>query len=267
MELSTSLQMAKLASLQLATPAAYYNILTTENDSLVNYWPQQSFWISIFTWKCCQLLEFTSKLTINNFPNFSMVNKPLQIILGYTSNWNTNNSSSNLLYLIWSTIRGERAFQKFTRCYLFANRSDRPSGKEISRAQFSLIFPIGDILSILFKLLQQLLCLWFLLAEWSVLQPSVNPVVGSSQPLCRKLSFFWLFSVFCSFSLEFLHNYRAFTVLILITHAYGEDPSVLSSLSPILPSSSEDLWFISPVICLLLRSVVHCLTLIPLFAG
>jgi len=162
MELSTSLQMAKLASLQLATPAAYYNILTTENDSLVNYWPQQSFWISIFTWKCCQLLEFTSKLTINNFPNFSMVNKPLQIILGYTSNWNTNNSSSNLLYLIWSTIRGERAFQKFTRCYLFANRSDRPSGKEISRAQFSLIFPIGDILSILFKLLQQLLCLWFL---------------------------------------------------------------------------------------------------------
>ena len=30
---------------------------------------------------------------------------------------------------------------------------------------------------------------------------------------------------------------------------------------------SEDLWFISPVIYLLLRSVVHCLTLIPLFAG
>jgi len=238
MELSTSLQMAKLASLQLATPAAYYNILTTENDSLVNYWPQQSFWISIFTWKCCQLLEFTSKLTINNFPNFSMVNKPLQIILGYTSNWNTNNSSSNLLYLIWSTIRGERAFQKFTRCYLFANRSDRPSGKEISRAQFSLIFPIGDILSILFKLLQQLLCLWFLLAEWSVLQPSVNPVVGSSQPLCQKLSFFWLFSVFRSFLLAFLHNYRVLTVLNLITHVYGEDPSVLSFLSPILLFSS-----------------------------
>ena len=112
----------------------------------------------------------------------------------------------------------ERAFQKFIRCYLFANRSDRPTGKEISRAQFSLIFPIGDIQSILFKLLQQLLCLWFLLAEWSVLQPSVNPVVGSSQPLCRKLSFFWLFSVFCSFSLEFLHVYRAFTVLILINY-------------------------------------------------
>ena len=129
-----------------------------------------------------------------------MVNKPLQIILGYTSNWNTNNSSSNLLYLIWSTIRGERAFQKFTRCYLFANRSDRPSGKEISRAQFSLIFPIGDILSILFKLLQQLLCLWFLPAKWSVLQPLVNPVVGSSQPLCQKLSFLWLFSVFAGIS-------------------------------------------------------------------
>ena len=132
MELWKSLQMAFLASLQLVTPAAFYNILTTENDSLVNYWPQQSFWIFIFTWKCCQLPEFTSKLTINNFPNFSMFNKPLQKILGYTSNWNTNNPSSNLLYLIWSTIHGERAFQKFIRCYLFANRSDRPSGNEIS---------------------------------------------------------------------------------------------------------------------------------------
>ena len=57
---------------------------------------------------------------------------------------------------------------------------------------------------------------------------------------------------------------QSFYGIILITHAYGEDPSVLSSLSPILPSSSEDLWFNSPVICLLLRSVVHCLTLIPL---
>ena len=106
------------------------------------------------------------------------------------------------------------------------------------------------------------------LAKWSVLQPLVNPVVGSSQPLCQKLSFFWQFSVFRSFLLGFRHNYRAFTVLILITHAYGEDPSVLSSLSPILPSLSEELWFISPAICLiLLCSVVHCLTLIPLLAG
>ena len=105
MELWTSLQMAKLAYSQLVTPAAYYNILTTENDSLVNYWTQQSFWISIFTWK------FTSELTINNLPNFSMVNKPIMIILDYIGNENIYNLSSNLLYLIWSTIHGERAFQ------------------------------------------------------------------------------------------------------------------------------------------------------------
>ena len=43
---------------------------------------------------------------------------------------------------------------------------------------------------------------------------------------------------------------------------------LLSSLSPNLPSSSEELWFIYPVICLLLlSSVVYRLTLIPLFAG
>jgi hypothetical protein len=39
-------------------------------------------------------------------------------------------------------------------------------------------------------------------------------------------------------------------------------------LSLNLPSSSEELWFISPVICLLLlSSVVYRLTLIPLVAG
>jgi hypothetical protein len=170
--------------------------LTTENDTLVNYWPQQSFWIFIFTWKFCQLPEFTSKLTINNFPNFSMVNKPLQIILGYTSSWNTNNSSNNLLYLIGSTIQGERAFQNL---FDIIYSPISPTGKEISRARFSLIFPIGDILSILFKLLQQLLRLWFLPAKWSVSQPLVNPVVGLSQPFCQKLSFFGYFPFFARF--------------------------------------------------------------------
>ena len=79
-----------------------------------------------------------------------------------------------------------------------------------------------------------------------------------------------LFLAIFRFLLVFVGIYpqlQSFYGIILITHAYGEDPSVLSSLSPILPSSSEDLRFISPVICLLLRSVVHCLTLIPLFAG
>jgi hypothetical protein len=43
MELWKSLHMAILTSLQLVTPAASYNTWTIENDSLVNYWPQQSF--------------------------------------------------------------------------------------------------------------------------------------------------------------------------------------------------------------------------------
>ena len=56
-------------------------------------------------------------------------------------------------------------------------------------------------------------------------------------------------------------------VLILITHVCGEDPFVLSSLSPIVPSSSNDLSWSSLALCLLLLcSVVHCLTLIPLLA-
>ena len=96
---------------------------------------------------------------------------------------------------------------------------------------------------------------------------SGQPGRGFESAVMPKVKLFWQFSVFRSFLLEFLHNYRDFTVLILIIHAYGEDPSALSSLSPILPSSSEELWFISPVIYLLLRSVVHCLTLIPLLAG
>jgi hypothetical protein len=128
-ELWKSLQMAILAFLQLATSAASCDNLTTESDSLVNYWQQQSFLILISTWKCRQLPQFTSKTAICNFPNFSMVNKPLSINLGYFINWNTNNLSSNFLDLIWSTIRGERAFQ-----ILFdANYSPiGPTGKELS---------------------------------------------------------------------------------------------------------------------------------------
>ena len=40
-----------------------------------------------------------------------MVHKPILIILDYIGNENMYNLSSNLLYLIWSTIHGERAFQ------------------------------------------------------------------------------------------------------------------------------------------------------------
>ena len=111
MELWTSLQMAKLASSPLVTPAAYYNNLTIENDSLVNNWPQQSSSIFTFTWKWCQLSGFTFQLAFIKFPIFSMVNKLNQIFLDYIGNENIYNPSSNLLYLIWSTIHGERAFQ------------------------------------------------------------------------------------------------------------------------------------------------------------
>jgi hypothetical protein len=123
--------MAKLTSFQLVTPAAYYNNLTTENDSLVNYWPQQSFSIFIITWECCQLSKITLKLAFINFPIFYMVYKPNQIILGYTSNGNTNNLSSNFYYLIWFTTRGERASQN-----LFNDNYTPigPTGEEISRA-------------------------------------------------------------------------------------------------------------------------------------
>ena len=185
--------MAKLASSQLVTPAAYYYNLTTENDSLVNNWPQQSSSIFTFTWKWCQLSGFTLQLAFIKFPIFSMVNKPNQIILDYIGNENIYNPSSNLLYLIWFTTSGERAPQSlFNNNYLPTG----PTGNELPWARISLIFPIGDILNILFKLLQKLLCLWFLPAKWSVSQPLVTPVVGSSQPLCKKLSFFWQFSIF-----------------------------------------------------------------------
>ena len=154
--------MAILASFQLVTPAASYNILTNRKWFFGFYWPQQSFWIFIITWECYQLSEFTLKLAFINFPIFSMVYKPNQIILGYTSNGNTNNPSSNFNYLTWSTIRGERASQN-----LFNDNYSPigPTGTEISRARFSLIFPIGDILSSIFRLLQKLLCLWFLPAK------------------------------------------------------------------------------------------------------
>ena len=162
------------------------------------------------------------------------------------------------------TTHGERALQR-----LFNDNYSPigPTGTELFWARILLIFQIGDNIRILFKLLQKLLCLWFLPAKWSVLQPLVTPVVGSSQPLCKKLSIFWQFSIFRSFLLGFRHNYRAFMVLILITHVCGEDPFVLSSLSPIVPSSSDELCWSSLAICLVfLCSVVHCLTLILLLA-
>jgi len=183
MALWTSLQMAKLAFSQLVTPAADYNNLITENDSLVNNWPQQSSSIFIFTWEWLQLPGFTLQMPNINFPNISMVYKPNLIILGYIGNWNTNNPSNNLLYLVWFTTHGERARQS-----LFNNNYSPigPTGTELFWARISLIFQIGDNLNNLFKLLQKLLCLWFLPAKWSVLQPLVTRVVGSSQLLCKK---------------------------------------------------------------------------------
>ena len=96
-------------------------------------------------------------------------------------------------------------------------------GEEISWARFSRIFPIGDTLNNLYNFLQQHLRLWFLPVKWSVSQPLVSPVVGSSQPLCKKLSIFWHFSVFRSFFVDFLRNFRALSVLILITHVSGNE--------------------------------------------
>ena len=159
MALWTSLQMANLEVSQLVTPAAYYINLITENDSLVNNWPQQSSSIFIFTWEWLQLPGFTLQLPNINFPNISMVYKPNLIILGYIGNWNINNPSNNLLYLVWFTTHGERACQS-----LFNNNYSPigPTGTELFWARISLIFQIGDNLNNLFKLLQKLLCLWFL---------------------------------------------------------------------------------------------------------
>jgi hypothetical protein len=70
--------MAILASFQLVTPAASYDILITENDSLVNNWSQQSFWTFIITWECRQLSDITLKLAFINFPIFYMVYQPNQ---------------------------------------------------------------------------------------------------------------------------------------------------------------------------------------------
>ena len=94
---------------------------------------------------------------------------------------------------------------------------------------------------------------------------SGQPGRGFESAVMQKVKHFWQFSDFRSFFVDFLLNFRAFSVILLITHVSGEDPLVLSSLSPILPTNSEDFWFISPIICLfLLSSVVHCLTLTPL---
>jgi hypothetical protein len=97
-------------------------------------------------------------------------------------------------------------------------------------------------------------------------------VTGSGQPsrgfesaIMQKVKLFWQFYIFRSFLLGFCHNYRTLMVLFLITNVNGEDLFVLSSLSPILHSSSEELSFSSLAICLLLLcSVAYCLTLIPL---
>ena len=114
--------------------------------------------------------------------------------------WNTNNPSNNLLYLVWFTTHGERARQS-----LFNNNYSPigPTGTELFWARISLIFQIGDIITSLFKLLQKLFCLWFLPAKWSVLQPLVTPIVGSSQPLCKTLSLFGNFPFFARFCWDF----------------------------------------------------------------
>ena len=200
MALWTPLQMANLAFSQLVIPAAYYINLIIENDSLVNNWPQQSSSIFIFTWEWLQLPGFTLQLPNINFPNISMVYKPNLIILGYIGNWNISNPSNNLLYLVWFTTHGERASQSLTHLNY---TPIGPTRTELFWARILLIFQIGDNLNNLFKLLQKLLCLWFLPAKWSVLQPLVNPVVGSSQPLCRKLSFFGYFPFFARFCWNF----------------------------------------------------------------
>ena len=191
MELWKSLQTPNLALSQLVSTAASCPDLITEYDSLVNYWPTQFILIFNLTGNCLQLRSNTSNLVICNFPNFSLVKKPNWIILGYINNWLTNYSSNILLYLVSCQNHRERPAQ-----ILFVHNYAPigPTWSERSWARFSRLFPIGDILKKLFKLLQILSCLWFLPAKWSVSQPLVSPVVGSSQPLCRKLSIFRQFS-------------------------------------------------------------------------
>ena len=158
-----------------------------------------------------------------------MVYKPTWIIFGYITNRITNNSSRNLLDLIWFQNHEERASQiLFDTKYVPIG----PTRNEISWARIFRIFPISDTLNNLYRFLQQLLRLWFLPAKWSVSQPLASPVVGSSQPLCKKLSIFWHFSVFRSFFVDFLRNFRALSVLILITHVSGNE-SFVFSLRPI----------------------------------
>ena len=230
MELWTSLQTAILAFIQLVTSAASCHNLRTENDSLVNYWPRHLILIINFTWNGLPICGFTSNLAISNFPIFSMVNKPTWIFFDYITSWTTNNPSNNLLYLVWFGNHRERASQ-----ILFVNNYAPigPTRNEISWARFSWIFPIGDTLNNLYKFLQQLLCLWFLPAKWSVSQPLVSPVVGSSQPLCKKLCIFGIFPfllVFHGFSPEF-QSFLGLNIYHTCLWRF-----VLSSLSPHLPS-------------------------------
>ena len=70
-----------------------------------------------------------------HFPNISMVNKPSQTLLGYSNIWSTNNSYNNFLYLIWSTIRGERNSQKLID---YNYTPIDPIGTEMS---WTIIFP------------------------------------------------------------------------------------------------------------------------------
>ena len=184
----------------MVSSAASCHNLFTEYDSLVNYWPTQFILIFNRTWKCLQLRAITSNLVIFNFPNFSLVKKPNWIIFGYISNWTTNNPSNNLLHLVWSQNHRERASQIL---FDYNYAPIGPTRKEISWARFSRFFPIGDSPNKLFKFLQILSCLWLLPAKWSVSQPLVSPVVGSSQSLCKKLCIFWHSSVFRSFFMDF----------------------------------------------------------------
>ena len=100
-----------LAFLQLVTSAASCHNSRTENDSLVNYWPRHLILIFKFTWNGLPICGLTSNLAKYKFPIFSMVYKPTWIIFGYITNWITNNSSRNLLDLIWLQNHGERASQ------------------------------------------------------------------------------------------------------------------------------------------------------------
>ena len=168
--------------IHLATSAASGYMLTTENDLPYNYWLEQLYFMFQLTWKCLQLRLFTGDFTTYIFPNISMVNKPTQTLLGYSNIWSTNNSYNNFLYLIWSTIRGERTSQKLID---YNYTPIGPIGTEMSWALIFLDFPIGDNIKKLCIFFQATFALVVSPAKWSVSQPLNNPDVGSSKPFCR----------------------------------------------------------------------------------